>query len=145
MKAMALLLTLTTATALAAPVSEPPDTSWHMLERQQDGGIASVLHGLSKHECEFAKARIEGTPATEVEKAAMAESAREQGIPMWQPYGGSDYSYYDGAWHPPRIVSTPPMDPPPGWSGDVGRHTITRMWDSGPQSPQAVVSAECFQ
>lgn len=46
----------------------PEDHSWHLLQRQHDGLIRSVQSGLTKHECEFAKARATGQPATDEER-----------------------------------------------------------------------------
>lgn len=59
-----------------APPGE--DRSWHLLQRQYDGLIRTITHGLTKHECEFAKARATGEPATDEEKAAAAERERKK-------------------------------------------------------------------
>lgn len=50
------------------------DRSWHLLQKQGDGLIRSVIHDMTKHECVFARARIMGLPATDAEIAA--EQAR---------------------------------------------------------------------
>lgn len=46
-----------------------PDQSWHLLT-QSYGGTITLLKDLTQHECEFARARALGLPATDEEKAA---------------------------------------------------------------------------
>ena len=60
------------AAALLLCAAAPAPPAWNLLERQANGGIASVLHGLTKDQCDFALARIEGEPATAEEKATQA-------------------------------------------------------------------------
>jgi len=52
--------------------------SWHLLQKQYDGLIRSVQHGLTQHECEFARARVMGEPATDEEKATAKRIADER-------------------------------------------------------------------
>lgn len=66
-------------------MAQSEDRSWHLLQRQQNGGIAAVIHGLTKAECEFAKNRIEGRPATEEEKAVVT-AAREKRAAEWKKW-----------------------------------------------------------
>jgi len=54
----------------------PEDRSWNLLQRQYDGLIRSVQHGLTRHECEFVMHRVMGQPATDEEIAA--EKARQE-------------------------------------------------------------------
>lgn len=58
----------------APPSAE--DRSWHLLQKQYDGLIRSVQHGLTRHECQFAKARVMGLPATPEE--VEAEKIRQE-------------------------------------------------------------------
>ena len=44
-----------------------PDRSWHLLT-QSYGGTVSLIRDLTKHECEFARARALHLPATDAEK-----------------------------------------------------------------------------
>jgi len=60
---------------IAIPATE--DRSWHLLQKQYDGLIRSVTHGLTKHECEFARARALGLPATP-DEAAERERQRQK-------------------------------------------------------------------
>jgi hypothetical protein len=46
------------------------DRSWHLLQKQVDGGVAAIIPGPTKSECEFARNRIKGLPATPEEAAA---------------------------------------------------------------------------
>lgn len=67
-----LLFLLAIGSAHAETSAEPiQDRSWHLLQKQYDGLIRSVEHGLTKHECEFAAARAMGRPATDEEKATV--------------------------------------------------------------------------
>lgn len=72
MKRISLLLFVLAMPAWGQPYEQisPEDHSWHLLQKQYDGLIRSVQSGLTKHECEFAKARATGQPATDEERKA---------------------------------------------------------------------------
>lgn len=54
------------------------DRSWHMMQKRYDGSVVAegLTTTMTKHECEFARARILGLPATDEEKKA--ETARKE-------------------------------------------------------------------
>ena len=133
--------------ALLAPLAAShaaEDRTWKLMERQADGGIADIKPGLTKEECDFAKARIEGLPATPEEKADQAADEKADavkrmawldehpsckgnlGVGFPGPSGGEGQEGKDGLciW----------------WSGGVSRFGHTRSF-----SPHDVESAECFQ
>jgi hypothetical protein len=51
------------------------DRSWHLLT-QSRGGTVSLLRDLTKNECDYARARMLGLPATEAEQEA--ENRRDE-------------------------------------------------------------------
>lgn len=61
-------------TVLASEVA--PVANWHLFT-QSYGGTVSLLHGLTKHACEFAMNRVLGRPATDDEKAAQVRRDEE--------------------------------------------------------------------
>jgi hypothetical protein len=71
LRKFALLFLAMTMPAVAFDINrqncEPPPPSWHLLTKSY-GGTISLLKNLTKDECEFARARAFGLPATEEEK-----------------------------------------------------------------------------
>lgn len=64
--------------SIVPAIAQEEDRSWHLFTQSQ-GGTISLLHKLTKHECEFAMNRALGRPATQEEKAAV-ERAREMAV-----------------------------------------------------------------
>jgi hypothetical protein len=60
-------ITLIIFILITSPALAKEDRSWHLLT-QTYGGNISLLHKLTKNECEFSRARAKGLPATEEEK-----------------------------------------------------------------------------
>lgn len=131
---------LVAGAAYADPsVAQPEDRSWHLLQRQYDGLIRSVQHGFTKHECEFARARIMGEPVTDEEKAAAKKihddaAARDKAEQdQWAlDHPGCHYGY--------RMMQDPPGCP------DQGITMGTAMtWSNYAVPMTSIASAECFQ
>lgn len=106
----------------------PEDRSWHLLQKQYDGLIRSIQSGLTKHECEFVKARVMGEPATDKEKAAEAQraSTHEKERADWL------------AQHP-KCADSAQGSPECAWMGTPSS-IKTRM-----ANVTDIASAECFQ
>lgn len=136
MKALALASLLSISTAQA----QTEDRSWHLLQKQYDGLIRSVQHGLTRHECEFARARVMGLPATDAEKAReKAETQRaDEAWEKWRTENGCAQGQSSGFTSGPSFKSQ-------------GNHCMRGEEFSGPgggwKSFQMtdVTSAECFQ
>lgn len=115
------------------------DRSWHLLQKQYDGLIRSVQHGFTKHECEFAKARAMGLPATEEEKAAVKKTiddtaARyETSRKEWEmKYPGCNYGYSL-------------KNDPPGCPNQIFFPSNSITFTQSMHSVTDIAIAECFQ
>lgn len=124
-----------------ATYADDAPKTWHLLQKQANGGIAGILHGLTKHECEFAKDRVEGNPATPEEKNAYQtrEDAMMSRFSAWI----KDHPDCKGVISTTGILSngkefSQDRDGTCFWSqpgGGIGRT----------YSPHDVTTAECFQ
>lgn len=78
-----LVISIAVATLLFSGASRADEASdWHLLTKSA-GGTVTLLKDLTKRECEFARARMKGQPATDEERAhetasMMAEAKRMQ-------------------------------------------------------------------
>jgi len=70
MRALALCVALTLP--ISANAQDVPDASWHLLTKTY-GGNVTLLKNLTEHECDFARNRELGLPATDSEKLADTE------------------------------------------------------------------------
>jgi len=109
-------------------INEP--RTWHLLT-QSYGGTVSLIRDLTKHECEYARARALGLPATPEEQAARDEFAQTQAergkewcakslTERQRSYGGYDIM-----------------------CSDDGRYS--GYMTSGSVSPGDITRAECFE
>lgn len=91
-------LALVSLLAISTAHAETEDRSWHLLQKQHDGLIRSVQHGLTQHECEFARARVMGLPATDEEKAeTKAHTQYIDGLwEKWEAENGCDRTQGSG-------------------------------------------------
>lgn len=132
------------AAVMLSPVAASADDGreWHLLQRQADGGVASVIRGLTKAECEFAKNRIEGNPATpaDQQKAEDMKNAQMQRASEWMKA------------HPDCDGMTSVIGASGASGGefeDQGKGKcywfLQRGDVSGSYSPHDVMAAECFQ
>lgn len=62
---------------LAEPITAQPDHSYHLLTIS-NGGTVSINGPLTKAQCEFAKHRALGEPATDAEIAAADKTAKDE-------------------------------------------------------------------
>jgi hypothetical protein len=136
-------LMLWAGAARAEPnVAPSEDRSWHLLQRQVDGLIRSVTHGLTKHECEFAAARAMGEPATDEEKAAAKKASDER---VAREKAEEDRWNAD---HPGCNRYYPSKDDPKGKCDGLSYPSLFTgggMWSSTVTMPTNISSAECFQ
>lgn len=70
-----IILVVAIVCSVSSAHAETPK-NWNLLERNYDGVIITVVQGLTKHACNFARDRALGLPATPDEVAAQA--AQEQ-------------------------------------------------------------------
>lgn len=112
---------------------EPEPRNWHLLQRQVNNGVAAVLHGLTKQECKFAKARIEGNPTNAEEKRRQDE---EYKIRMGQTCPDNTKEAWE-AWNKEH-----PLAQGCSHNGGMGMS----VWGGGRTfSPTDIIFAECFQ
>jgi|HubBroStandDraft_1064217.scaffolds.fasta_scaffold97018_3 hypothetical protein len=120
------------------------DRSWHLLQKQYDGLIRSVQHGLTKRECEFARARIMGEPATDEEKAeAKAKAEKEEALRVaakakWLTDRPGCIDYYK----PGGKECDPSYDPKTGKTNYFSSSPGIQTWGTLATN---ITSAECFQ
>jgi len=124
------------AILLAAPAySQTPDDAptWHLLT-QSEGGTVSLVKGLTKHECEFARARTLGLPATPAEE--------EAAYPICPPLNTVDSEIVWATWHRVHPAAR-------GCNTADGNRTMSWTWGLEPSfgysNPGNIKSAECFQ
>ena len=140
MRPLVLLLALLGMARAEPTVAPTEDRSWHLLQEQYDGLIRSIQHGLTKHECEFARARIMGEPATDEEKAIYKArtEAMQDAWDKWKADHGCDPKDDSGGTSGPSYKAKGGTCmrgeefPYPG----EGWHTV---------QPGDIRSAECFQ
>ncbi len=77
MKWLAVAIALLVSESAGAQAQEP--RTWHLLTISE-GGTVSLLKDLTKHQCEFSRARALGLPATDEEKAA--EKKRREALSL---------------------------------------------------------------
>lgn len=118
---------------MASPtVADEPLRSWHLLQTQADGGIAAILHGLTKDECEFAKNRIEGQPATPSEMEAQKAQIKIEMETICPENTKEAWA----KWQDGHLGATGCQQPNGG----------AVVWGGGRSySPHDVITAECFQ
>lgn len=133
MKYVALTLAILMTPAVAQ------DATWHLLTQTQ-GGTISLLHGLDKKTCEFAKNRALGLPATPEEIAAAAEQGRitsERNSAICPPDGTTRAGWED--WYDKHPLAG-------GCTNADGRGMSS--WSASSLHmilPGDIKSAECFQ
>lgn len=124
----------------APPISDDMPRTWHLLQKQADGGIAGILHGLTKEECEFARNRIEGHPATDQERAE-DEARRKRQADGWTKWK-TEHHCKEGVFG--SEVTSGSSDQAADGTCAMGREfggiTMGRSY-----SPHDVMTAECFQ
>lgn len=118
---------------IATPV-RANEHSWHLLT-QTERGMISLLKDLTRHECEFARARALGLPATDEEKATanrqieVEQREHEQRRAEWLK-SHSECNPSD----PHKLLPFPCSEDP------YFSRSYVRM-----VSPNDIKSAECFQ
>lgn len=122
-----------------APNKTTEDRSWHLLQKQHDNLIRSVQHGLTRHECEFARARVMGLPATDEEKEAARVAAEKWKSAQIAESMAREQRCADPQRAKPRNGTYDECDPV--WRGVIGPYsgTITQYMMTD------IDSAECFQ
>lgn len=139
-RAAFLFLLLAAGTARA---QEP--ATWHLMQKRADGSV--VAEGLSavmtKKECEFARARILGEPATDEEKTAYAATEKERWWTPCPPTKSTTEQIDQWMYEHPLAEQcvTPDIGYGHGsmsWSGMGGNGVRTF-------SPHDIMTAECFQ
>lgn len=144
------ILNLTVATAQEAA----PDTSWHLLTKTE-GGTVSLLKGLSKHECEFVRARMLGQAATDEERAAN-KAAYESVTTAWEKWKAEHHCDESGIVRDRGGKAIPGVFTSGGSTSGPSEVLSDGMclrgyefsypgegWHMG--SPGDIFSAECFQ
>lgn len=117
--------------------AQTDDRPWHLLQKRYDNSVVAegLTTTMTKHECEFARARILGRPATDEEKEA---AAAQEAVRLEQ-------SRKEAAeWrreHPECNTDPPPTDKPSCWNTTIFVGDIT----SRLVNMTNIASAECFQ
>jgi len=121
----------------AANAQTTDDRSWHLMQKRMDGSV--VVEGLSatmtKHECEFARARAMGLPATVEEERAQRTANEELYFQKCPPNGASNEDWKKWQEQHPFAQGCANADGNGGASWGGGRI----------YSPTDIFSAECFQ
>ena len=118
------------------------ERTWHLLQRQANGGIAGIVHGLTHAECEFGRKRIEGLPATPEEEAA--EKAKTDALFQIVADARKAHPKCDSFNIIPMMSADPYVQDPGNGFCRVGAPTQL-FRESRTLSPTDIEHAECFK
>jgi hypothetical protein len=118
-----------------------PSLTWHLLTKSR-GGTISLIKNLTEHECQFARARVLGLPATD-EEEEKAKRRREIEFPkcveLYQSESGST-PRNSKIWEEWKRAN-------PAAKGCTGPEGTTTIWSSTTHvvNDGDIETAECFK